>query len=309
MKDLRNDPIKITVLGCGCIGKLWLSSLASTKHFVQGWTKEKIHKTLKFKIKSIDGRKHHISVPINNRRKLRESHLLIVTLKAWQVSKEISKVICDLNDHCILLLIHNGMGVLEELPKKIKQPIIEGNTTHASHYQNDYVKHVAWGETCIGPANRKAKKFPMIASTLNQIFPKVIWCKNIRFFNWKKLAINCSINPLSSIYRCQNGKLLKLATHQINRICQEVSSIMKREGFSEIDARSLFRSTIDVIDSTSKNFSSMYQDLLNRKKSEIDYINGYVIKRAKHFQIKVPENELLFSQIKKLEKKSEQSSR
>ncbi len=58
---------------------------------------------------------------------------------------------------------------------------------------------------------------------------------------------------------------------------------------------------IDVCSKTSENYNSMLQDILNRRKTEIEYINGAIIRKAKELGLETPYNNMLYYFVKFLE--------
>ncbi|MGC6387837.1 2-dehydropantoate 2-reductase [Ewingella sp. S1.OA.A_B6] len=289
--------MKITVLGCGALGQLWLSALYKQGHDVQGW----IRITQPFVAVNVitpDGDAFNRNLPTNDPQHLAESELLLVTLKAWQVSGAVAALMPMLNANCTLLLLHNGMGTVEELPAN-RFPILQGATTHAARHEGNSIIHVAGGVTHIGPASVRGAAASHLADTLHNALPDVAWHDNIYPSLWNKLAVNCVINPLTAVHDCTNGELIAYST-EIEKICAEVADVMAIEGY-QTHAESLLSYVYQVIDTTSANHSSMLQDIRNQRHTEIDYITGYIIRRARKHGLSVPVNTRLFELIKRKE--------
>jgi len=126
---------------------------------------------------------------------------------------------------------------------------------------------------------------------------------------WKKLAINCCINPLTLILNCQNGKLADLPGDTFSTICQEVSEVMRKSLSQKIeDQKILDQKVIDyvemerevrqVVTATKDNYSSMLQDYQRGRKTEIDFLNGFVVKKGREFKVQVTVNETLYNLVK-----------
>ncbi len=86
------------------------------------------------------------------------------------------------------------------------------------------------------------------------------------------------INPLTALYGCRNGDLQRYP-EQIETLCREVASVMAMEGY-HTSCEGLMQYVMDVIHSTAENISSMLQDVRALRHTEIDYITGYLLKRA-----------------------------
>lgn len=293
--------MKITVLGCGALGQLWLAALCKRGHEVQGWLRVP-QPYCSVNVIDEDGSVFNESLTANDPDFLAQSDLLLVTLKAWQVSDAVKSLASMLPTTTPVLLIHNGMGTVEEL-KAIPHPLLMGITTHAARRDGNIIIHVASGTTHIGPARQQDGDYSYLADTLQEVLPDVAWHNTIRPQLWRKLAVNCVINPLTALWNCPNGELL---THPelTEAICNEVAAVMEREGH-HTSADDLLYYVNQVIENTAKNISSMLQDVRAQRRTEADYITGYLLRRARAHGIAVPENTRLYEQIKRKESEYE----
>jgi 2-dehydropantoate 2-reductase len=289
--------MKVTVLGCGALGQLWLTALCKNGHEVQGWLRVP-QPFCSVNLIETDGSTFNESMTANDPDFLAASDLLLVTLKAWQVSQAVKNLAAILPASAPILLIHNGMGTLEEL-RSVKQPLLLASTTHAARRDGNVIIHVAQGTTHIGPAKHYPKDYSYLADVLQKVLPDVAWHDNIHPALWSKLAVNCVINPLTALKDCRNGELRDYP-QEIERICQEVASVMEREGI-HTSAENLLLYVEQVIESTAENISSMLQDIRAQRHTEIDYITGFLLNRARAHGLSVPENARLFEQVKRKE--------
>lgn len=293
--------MKITVLGCGALGQLWLAALYRHGHDVQGWLRVP-QPFCSVNVISLDGQSFNHNLPTNDPQHLASSELLLVTLKAWQVSGAVTALLPKLNPQCAILLLHNGMGTQNELPPT-EHPLLQGNTTHAARHDGSTIVHVASGITHIGPTSPAAVSLSELAVTLHHALPDVAWHNNIAAASWRKLAVNCVINPLSVLYNCRNGDLQRYP-ELIDSICGEVTRVMELEGHHTAK-ESLMDYVYQVIYSTADNVSSMLQDIRSQRHTEIDYITGYLLRRGRSHGLTLPENTRLFEMIKQKENEYE----
>ncbi len=296
--------MKITVLGCGALGQLWLASLYQQGHEVQGWLRVP-QPFCSVNVLDVDGGSFNESLTANDPDFLASSDLLLVTLKAWQVSGAVKTLAATLPASSPILLLHNGMGTLEEL-KALRQPVLLGVTTHAAKRDGNVIIHVANGTTHIGPGYAAGSDFSRLADRLHQALPDVAWHDFILPALWNKLAVNCAINPLTALYNCPNGEL-KNHYDEVASICNEVALVMQRDGH-HTSSESLLCYVEQVIDSTAANVSSMLQDVRVQRHTEIDYITGYLLQRARAHGLAVPVNSRLYELIKRKENEYERSS-
>ena len=127
----------------------------------------------------------------------------------------------------------------------------------------------------------------------------------------KKLAINVAINPLTVIFECYNGEIFNSSERQalISALVGETSRVIQTivrasSGLPETAVLDQFAPerlgaiVSDVGSQTASNISSMRQDVLAGRKTEIDYINGYVLAQATEFGVDAPINARLVELVK-----------
>ncbi|WP_256096792.1 ketopantoate reductase family protein [Pseudoalteromonas luteoviolacea] len=119
---------------------------------------------------------------------------------------------------------------------------------------------------------------------------------------WQKLCVNIAINPLSALLQCQNGRLrAPCYSKQVLALLNEACHVAKYEGV-ELKLLAELERAYKVMTLTAANNSSMAQDIKLERRTEIDAICGFIVARAKKHGINVPENELLWQQIKRKER-------
>ncbi|MGB0662900.1 MAG: ketopantoate reductase family protein [Pontibacterium sp.] len=129
---------------------------------------------------------------------------------------------------------------------------------------------------------------------------------NIGTVLWRKLAINCAINPLTAINQVRNGQLAEQPelTKQMRTVCEEVEAVAHGLKLSLFDSQfkaPLFDRAVEVAIATGANYSSMYQDVLHKRPTEVDVMTGYLLAQARLLNIDCPQNQSLFEQVKHLE--------
>lgn len=289
--------MRITVLGCGALGQIWLSALFRAGHDVQGWLKvPQPQLAIQVFTPEQDSYQHRFTV--NNAHLLQQCELLLVTLKAQQLQSALTPLLPLLPAACPIVLMHNGLGVIDDLPA-ITQPLCHAVTTQAAHRTAAATLHKAWGLTQIGPLNAAAQSVSHVADILHQALPDVAWYDEIKISGWKKLAVNAVINPLTVKYDCQNGELMTVLD-EVKALCSELATVMKREGI-HTDTIQLTDQVVNVISLTAENSSSMRQDIHAKRLTEIDYITGYLLKRARCYGLTLPQHSALYRWIKQKE--------
>ena len=146
----------------------------------------------------------------------------------------------------------------------------------------------------------------MVYKLLNyfqQSLKQIYWQEDIQQAQWKKLAINCVINPISALENINNGEInIQVYQDKIKSIISEVVAVANKEGVV-LTEHLLLNLVRDVAEGTAKNTSSMRADVLNKRRTEIDYINGYIDRLAKKHQLTTTVNSQLWLAVKTLEKR------
>lgn len=239
------------------------------------------------------------------RERLAGIRLLIVTTKAYQVLDLVLPMLDKLSSDCHILLLHNGMGPHITLSVKLKAyphlglslgTISQG----AMRVSQWHVQHTGTGLTQLGHGFGVAMPKAYRQRLLYAI-PDCQWQDDIITSLWHKLAINCAINPLTAIHQCHNGALsAEHHQHTIHLLLRELIPVAKAQGVV-LNFDMLIEKVNQVISLTAKNHSSMYQDIVHRRLTEIDQINGFVVQCAKTYSLDTPVNSRLVAAIKALE--------
>lgn len=301
--------MQFTIVGAGAIGCLWAASLAKA-HTVHLWTRsaQPQHKFAFSSLISNSAAKAPkiLKLASNQPQLLQQSDCVLLTVKAFQVEQAIEAIQPWLSPSTPIVIMHNGMGsqavALQKLPQN---PILYATTSQAAFKpQPDYVQHTGIGQTWLGAINPAAQQLQLLANEFDKMLAPCQWHSDIQQPLWQKLAINCAINPLTTLHQCKNGELAhpKYQTALIT-ICQEVAEIMCAEGYLTT-ADSLKEQVDRVIQATANNFSSMNQDVCHHRQTEIDYITGHIVRCGQHYNIRTPFNAQLWQQIKTMEQKA-----
>lgn len=290
--------MNIVILGPGAIGRLWAYQLHKAGHQVAFWGTQPAGEYC-----LIQDELAPITLAYNQPATLEHADLLLVCVKAWQVETALLPLLDKLAPQTILLFIHNGMGALDTLTERLSDhPLLMATTTHGALKQGaHHVMHTGQGTTQLGAANAQGERCDFLVDVLNHALPHVLWTENIRYALWHKLAINCVINPLTAIENCRNGQLANANYRPLlNQLINELVGVMQAEQVP-IEPQQLTESIDRVIEATSQNYSSMQQDIAQQRPTEIDFITGYVIKKAAQHGLTVPLNQHLYQQVHSLQ--------
>lgn len=312
--------MKVAIVGNGAIGNLL--QLKSIKMHLEVGVIMRQQRNFTLNATDIAGQSHQIDINSITLASLHDFDMLILPVKAYQIVDVLRQMQPYIAPTQTIVLLHNGMGVIEDAKMLLpNNPLIAATTSHAAYKPDTHsVVETGLGNCQLGyvlnPPNntlhnerenelKSAPKNDVLqtvscSQVLDTLLAPCSWQQNIEQALWDKLAINAAINPLTAIYKVKNGQLIE-AKYQamIKDICAETAAVMSALGFLGSEEQ-LYQKVLDVAQATSENYSSMYQDITHKRPSEIDYINGYICREAEKHAIDVPLNTALVSQIKAL---------
>jgi len=302
--------MKIAIIGPGALGCLIAGALkARTKEEV--WlidnSPERAKRIRQDGIK-IEGLSNLARCQVNvsaDPKEVGRCDLVILCVKSYS-TEDACKDIKDLvSDNTFVMTLQNGIGNVQVLNDYFgTEKVVAGVTNHGATLLGEgHVRHAGKGETIIGLSSGKVLgPIKEISGILSKAGFETKVSKDIDSVIWSKLVINVGINALTAITRLKNGMLTEHGgTREILRnAVQEAVKIVKRKRIKLIYDDPI-QKVESVCKATAVNVSSMLQDVLNKKKTEIDFINGAVIRQGKALGIPVPVNEVLTALVKTIE--------
>ncbi len=115
------------------------------------------------------------------------------------------------------------------------------------------------------------------------------------------MIVNAAINPVTAILRARNGVILE------DPNARALAEAVVREGIEVVNRLGIrlpsdpLAETLRVAETTRDNKSSMLQDVLNRRRTEVDYINGAIVIKGREVGVNTPVNYVLWLLVKALE--------
>lgn len=163
------------------------------------------------------------------------------------------------------------------------------------------VKHTGRGDLILGDASPR-KKLEYLAT----LFEKAgIPCKiseNIEAELWKKMVMNCAYNAISALGQARYGRMVKNPNIRklMQKTVEEVVAVAKA-GNVQLPEKGLMEAVFKLGEVMEAATSSTAQDLARGKRTEIDSLNGYIVRRGAELSIPTPANETLHALVKLLE--------
>ncbi|MDP3041797.1 MAG: 2-dehydropantoate 2-reductase [Candidatus Omnitrophota bacterium] len=308
--------MKIVVVGPGAIGCLFAAYLAKSKEEI--WLLDK-NKERAAKINecgiSLEGASGSWQVKVKataNPADIGKTDLIIICVKSFHTKLTIEQIKPLLSDETKILTLQNGIGNVEIISELTgEERVIAGITNEgATLIDTGKIRHAGRGETIIGTIDGKTPvQMRAIRELLNKAGFECKMSRDIKSLLWSKLIINVGINALSAITRLPNGKLIEYeGTRRILRdAVTEAARIAKRKRIKLIFDDPLAKVEA-VCEGTQGNLSSMLQDVLRKKRTEADFINGVIVRLGQELGIDVPTNKFLLDLVKTIESSYAQSA-
>lgn len=227
-----------------------------------------------------------------------QADLILLTVKSYDTETASSQLSsCIISDEAMVLSLQNGLDNIEKIERFIeKKHILAGITTHGAIFSKPgEITHSGEGKTILGELDgSSSKRLHGLVKLFNEAGIQTTTSNDINKEIWSKTIINSSINPLTGFLGCTNGYLLgnPLLERVVECICTESSAIASSEGIS-VSEEEMIEKTKEVIRDTANNFSSMLQSIQQRKKTEIDSINGKLARIGANQRIDVSLNRIL----------------
>lgn len=230
---------------------------------------------------------------------------LVVPVKAFDVEPVLTSIKPLLKYGAQVVITHNGLGTLE-LSKRLIGDIADiyfCTTSTGAYTDGNTVIQAGKGQSqwsLISLCPYKTKTRAIVNQIVNALFYDASYVENLNVVLWNKLAVNSVINPITAIENINNGDVLKSQYNElIDNVLFELFMVANKSGIS-LSLQQLKENVINVATNTKNNSSSMRQDILAHRKTEIDFINGYIVELAKQYEIDVPTNSYLVEKVKEL---------
>lgn len=301
---------KIYVLGAGAVGCFFGGMLSRANKDVTLIARPDRAESIARDGLFMDCQTFQEIVPIkatNDLTVLRDADLVLLTAKSTDTEKIMREIAAIVPNHAVILSLQNGVSNVDIASSIVSNPVYPAVVYVACGMMNQRVmKHHGRGELFIGGI--KALN-PTDNAHLNGIctlfesssVPCAV-AKDIKRDMWLKFLVNCAYNGLSGIGQICYGEMVRIPeiTRLIDGITKEFLAIAANTGVC-IDSHEATAVNEAIARTMSTQKSSTAQDLERRKKTEIDYLNGYIVKLGREYRMPTPYNESVYAAVKMLE--------
>jgi 2-dehydropantoate 2-reductase len=295
-------PLKVAVMGAGAVGCYYGGMLARAGHDVTLIARpqhvQAIERDgLRMETKTFD---EHVRLRASTDvAEVSGAELVLFSVKSTDTESAGLQIKPHLESNALVLCLQNGVDNADRLrtvlpPEQVAAAVVYVATEMAGP---GHVKHHGRGELVIEPSaagERVAQAF-IAAGVPTEV------SSNVRGALWMKLIINCAYNAVSAIAQRPYGENVRgEGIAQVMRdVVDECLAVARAEAVQVPgDAH---ETVTKLVESMPNQYSSTAQDLARGKRTEIDYLNGLVVRRGEALGIPTPVNRVLWSLVKLLE--------
>ena len=302
--------MKIAVIGPGSMGLLYATGLSTAADVILlGNNKENLDLINKngITVKRGDDSKHYNVAAYLNGTYTEKADLVILFTKAYITRQALTENKSIIGENTVVLTLQNGAGHESTLKEFVADDrILIGTTAQGSYRENAYtIVNSGLGDTNIGAISNDFKDIDSFVEVFNKAGFPCFASDKIHQMVWNKLMINASSSVLSGVlgvaqgYVATNANAWEICKKLIAEICATANAagcnFSKDEQIERINKH---------LHNAPNGYTSIYADLKNGRKTEVDVISGAVVKAAKKHGITAPTQELLVDMVKAMEERN-----
>ncbi len=254
-------------------------------------------------IEGIDG-KATVKVPVITGEPASTPDTVLVCVKAGKTRTAVEKLAHFLPQEAHIITLQNGLGNVDILREVFGGHRVLGGVTAegATLLGSGHIRHAGRGDTIIGPLGPFPGSVEKIVSAFKTAGFSCRGVEDIDAVIWGKLIINVGINGLTAITRLKNGRLPEFSgtLRVMKDAVAEAERVATAMGI-QLPYPDPVEKVLDVCRATAGNVASMLQDILNRRKTEVEYINGAIVKQGKATGVPTPVNKTITSLVETLQ--------
>ncbi len=307
----------IAIVGAGAIGRLWASSFEPhSASFLS--TREHDATSISFDLVSNSDSAFDTQPSPEKRFAFKQYQVtelssanltptcIWICTKSTAALEACTRLDKHLPNHTPFVLMQNGLGSQQQILSQLtKRPLFAAVTTHGANIPSENkLVHAGHGHTNIGALNELAKTqnptLNLDGAISNSAFD-IHHSTDIWQALWKKLIVNCAINPFTALFNVPNGQI---ASHSLfeklwPQLRAELCDLSSVADYAMTEPE-IEEHVFHVMHSTQENISSMLQDVRAGRKTEIEDINGYACKVLASANKKQSANRELWEQVNAL---------
>ena len=293
--------MRIAVMGAGAVGCYYGGMLARAGHDVTLIGRPQHVQAVQQNGLRLDTQSFQATVPVRADTEpagVAGAGLVLFCVKSTDTVAAAEALAPHLERDTILISLQNGVDNVDRLRAALPQEVIAAVVYVATEMAGPgHVKHNGRGDLVIGASASSGE----IAALFTAAGVPVQVSDNVTGELWAKLIVNCAHNALSAISRMPYGRMVQ--SEGVPAVMDDVVlECLEVAGAAGVTIPADVRKAVPSLAlAMPAQYSSTAQDLMRGKPSEIDHLNGYVVRTAESFGIRTPVNRVLHTLVKMLE--------
>jgi len=226
------------------------------------------------------------------------AELVLFCVKSPDTEQAGAAMAAHLPPQALVLSLQNGVDNAARLARTLDRPVLPVVVYVATEMAAPgHVRHHGRGDLVIAPSPASEA----VAAALRAAGIPTQVSEGVLDALWVKLVINCVYNALSAITQLPYGELVR-APHIVDtmrHLFDECVAVARAEGIAL--PGDLWERVLAISESMAAQRSSTAQDLARGKRSEIDHLNGYIVRRGSALGVPTPVNQTLHGLVRALE--------
>jgi 2-dehydropantoate 2-reductase len=295
--------MNVAVVGAGAVGCYYGFLLARAGHAVTLIGRPALVEAVRADGLVLEGSEKTASVPVRatvDGDGVAGADLVLVCVKSGDTEAAGAMIAAHLEPSATILSLQNGVDNAERLADVLGRAVVPVAVYVATAMAGPgRVRHNGRGDLILGASEASDR----IAAVLTEAgAPTTVSARALDAL-WGKLIMNCAYNALSALTQLPYGRLVQGegVVAAMTDVVQECVAVAEAAGVSV--APDIFDSVMALSTAMADQRSSTAQDLARGRPSEIDHLNGYVVRKGAALGIPTPANRMLHTLVKLVERK------
>lgn len=233
--------------------------------------------------------------------------LILVFVKSMYTRDALQKNRNLIGADTYLMTLQNGAGHEATLLEFAdREHVIIGSTQHnASVIANGHTNHGGAGTTSIGLLDGNSRVLEPLAKNFTECGFACKVCDDVKRQIWTKLFTNTAASALTAVLQCPLGFICEdpYAHALMTELCREAVRVANAEGAAVFDEAEAILGVETVCKNAPNGYTSIYADVRDGNRTEVDTISGSVVDAARRLHIAVPYHEMIVALIHAMENK------
>ncbi len=298
---------KIAVLGAGAVGCYYGAMLARAGHRVTIIARPARVEAIKQRGLTLEFAGHSESIQVEATTSAAwsgEADLVLICVKSDDTEEAGREIAEAMGKDAVVLCLQNGLDNAARLEAVIKRPVGSAAVYVAAEMADvGHVRRHGRGELVIGASPRAQN----IAHAFRSAGVPIEISENLIGVLWDKLIVNCAYNAISAVSRLPYGRMIRVpGVHDVMRdVIAECVAVAEAENIRIPEDRE--ETVLAIAESMPNQLSSTAHDLARGRRTEIEHLNGYIVRSGDSHGVSTPVNRTLLAMVRLLEEQVKKS--